>query len=74
MPQLREHQRDSAGAGANVENWPAVIGGKRAPTVKVGFVGAALEVVPDSGLGDHANDSAAAPRATSSSRTSSIAV
>ena len=51
-------------------------GGELAPERDVGVVAAALDVVPDDvlGAGAHANDPVAAPRATSSSRSASIAV
>ena len=52
---------------------PRAVGREVAPQRQVAVVGAALEVVPDDRV-PHANDPRAAPRSTSSSRSSSIAV
>ena len=42
-----EVERHPAGAGADVEDPTAILGGQLAPQRQVGAVGAALEVVPD---------------------------
>ncbi len=70
-----EVERDAPGSGADVEHRAADDVGERPPGVEVRVVGAALEVVPDDVVrAAHANDPSAAPRATSSSRSASIAV
>ena len=53
---------------------PSAAAGELAPERDVGVVASALDVVPDDLLGRHRNDPCAAPRATSSSRSASIAV
>lgn len=70
-----EVERDAAGPRADVEDRPGLGGGELAPERDVGVIGAALDVVPDDvGARRHANEPSAAPRATSSSRSASIAV
>ena len=73
----REVERDAARAGADVEDRPARRGRQLAPERQVGGVAAALDVVPDDVLGSVVvtrTTPCAAPRATSSSRSASIAV
>jgi hypothetical protein len=68
-----EVEGDPAGPGAEVEHRavrPSGVIRQRAPQRQVGGVGAALDVVPDHVV----HELAAAPRRTSSSRSSSIAV
>ena len=81
-------ERDPAGARANLEDRPWIAGRQLAPQRQVRAVGAALEVVPHdfgvvargrrrgAGAMGHAQPHAlfASPRATSSSRSASIAV
>ena len=79
-PRAGEMQRHAAGAGADVEHRAAVDGREVAPQRQVLGVGAALDVVPDDlghvrgPGGAHAKLLPAAPRATSRSRSASIAV
>src|SRR5919201_2968119 len=70
-----EVERHAAGAGAHVEHGPAGFCGKLAPQRQVLAVGAALDVVPQHGRPrGHENELPATPRATSTSRSASIAV
>ena len=67
-----EVERDAPGPGADVEHRRALAVGQLAPQRQVEVVAAALDVVPED-LG-HVNEPCTAPRATSRSRSASIAV
>ncbi len=78
-----EDEGHPPGPGPDVEDRARGGGGELEPEREVGRVGAALDVVPDDGVGPRqrlapahatAHELAAAPRATSRARSSSMAV